>query len=184
MSMKDMQQRGIHKHSALMVISIFLVIFFIRINMLAATQPSTGSLIGQPAPEFVLNNLDGKAMSFSEFKGKVIILNFWATWCPPCRVEIPAFILLQKKYEKKGFTFIGVSLDENGPRIVKNFVKSAGMNYPQLMASYEVVMNYGNFEAIPTTFVIDRKGIVRNVLQGYHTQSMFENEIQKLLSEK
>lgn len=181
--MKDMQRRGIHKHYTLMVISIFLVIFFIRINV-AAAQPSTGSLIGQPAPAFALKNLDGKTVSSSEFKGKVIILNFWATWCPPCRVEIPSFILLQKKYEEKGFTFIGVSLDEDGPRIVKNFVKSAGMNYPQLMASYEVVMNYGNFEAIPTTFVIDRKGIVRNVLQGYHTQSVFENEIQKLLGEK
>jgi peroxiredoxin len=147
-------------------------------------QSSTTSMIDHPAPAFSLKNLEGKTVSSSAFKGKIIVLDFWATWCGPCRMEIPSFIALQEKYQKQGFTFIGVSLDENGPAVVADFVKKNRMNYPQLMGTYDVITKYGSFEAIPTTFVIDRKGIVRKVLQGYHPQSVFESEIQKLLGEK
>jgi peroxiredoxin len=182
--MKRITQRGKNTRSNVMVAVVFIIIFVLAIGIALGTQRSTNPFVGQTAPAFELKNLDGKTVSSSEFKGKVVVLDFWATWCGPCRMEIPSFIQLQKKYEKKGFTFVGVSLDQDGPDVVRDFVKKTGMNYPQLMASYEIFKNYGSPDAIPTTFLIDRKGIIRTVLRGYHTQSVFESEIQKLLGEK
>lgn len=182
--MNDGLKKGLRKRFALIVAGSILAIGVFAFGSTSGTQSSTKSLIGSPAAAYTLQNLDGKTVSSAAHKGKVVILDFWATWCPPCRMEIPSFIELQKKYEKKGFTFVGISLDQDGPQVVKDFAAKYGMNYPQLMGSYEVVTNYGSFEAIPTTFVIDRKGTIRRVLQGYHPQSVFESEIQKLLGER
>ncbi len=146
-------------------------------------QVSNDPLVGRAAPQFTLQDLDGKNVSLSSFKGKVVVLDFWATWCPPCRQEIPHFIDLQNKYGKKNFTFLGVSVDQDGPSVVKTFVAKNGMNYPQLMATQQVVMNYGKIDGIPTTFVIDKKGVIRNVFVGYHPKEVFEKEIQKYLAE-
>lgn len=85
------------------------------------------------APDWQLTDVDGKPVKLSDFKGKVIILDFWATWCPPCRAEIPGFVAIQKKYADRSFTVIGVSLDEQGPSMVKPFMRQLGMNYPVVM---------------------------------------------------
>jgi thiol-disulfide isomerase/thioredoxin len=116
------------------------------------------------APEWQLSDVDGKAVKLSDFKGKVVILDFWATWCPPCRAEIPGFVAIQKKYADKGFTMIGVSLDQQGPSVVKSFMHSFGMNYPVVMGNPKIVVDYGGITAIPTTFVIDRRRQRRDCL--------------------
>ena len=89
-----------------------------------------------------------------------MILNFWATWCAPCRLEIPYFIELQKRYGDRGLAVIGVSLDEQGPDVVKEFVKQLGVNYPIVIGNEKITEAYGGIEGIPTTFVIDRQGRV------------------------
>lgn len=170
------------RHRRVTAIGVGLV-FIVILAAIMGMQDSINALVGHEAPGFSLQNLDGKIVNLSEFKGKVVILDFWATWCGPCRMEIPAFIQLQKKYGKRGFTFVGVSLDRKGPAVVREYVKKTGMNYPQLMGSNDVIENYGNFNGIPTTFIIDRKGVIRNVFQGYHPEEVFEREIQKLLGE-
>ncbi len=182
--MKDSKQGGTSKRHTVVILSIFLVVFVVAIGIALGTQRSMNSLIGQTAPQFTLQNLDGEIVTSSVFKGKVVVLDFWATWCPPCRMEIPDFIELQKEYGGKGFTFVGVSLDQDGPEVVKKFVKASGMNYPQLMGSVEVVSSYGNFEGIPTAFVIDKNGIIRNIFVGYRPKDVFEKEIKKLLNIK
>ena len=134
-----------------------------------------------PAPAWTLKNLEGKPVSLSDFKGKVVILDFWATWCPPCRAEIPSFIELQKEYGDQGLAVIGLSLDESGAAAVKKFVERAGMNYTVVMADQAVAGAYGGVEAIPTTFVIDRQGriVARHV--GLTSRGEFEKEIKPLL---
>ena len=133
------------------------------------------------APEWQLNDVDGKPVKLSDFKGKVVILDFWATWCPPCRAEIPGFVAIQKKYADKGFTMVGVSLDQQGPSVVKSFMRSFGMNYPVVMANQQIVLNYGGITAIPRTFVIDRQGNVVTAYQGAMDQATFESVIGPLL---
>jgi thiol-disulfide isomerase/thioredoxin len=133
------------------------------------------------APDWQLSDVEGKPVKLSDFKGKVVILDFWATWCPPCRAEIPGFVVLQKKYADKGFTVIGVSLDERGPSVVKPFMRSFGMNYPVVMGTPKIVLDYGGITAIPTTFVIDRQGNVVTAYQGAMDQATFESVIGPLL---
>jgi thiol-disulfide isomerase/thioredoxin len=133
------------------------------------------------APEWKLTDLNGKLVKFSDFRGKVLILDFWATWCAPCRVEIPHFVELQKQYGDKGLRVVGVSLDQQGPEVVKKFVKQFGVNYPIVIGNEKVAEAYGGIYAIPTTFVIDRQGRIASRHMGYDDKTVFEKEIQPLL---
>src|ERR1700758_2976695 len=132
------------------------------------------------APEWQLNDPDGKAVKLSDFKGKLVILDFWATWCPPCRQEIPGFVTLQRKYQDKGLVIIGVSLDQQGPSVVKLFMRELGMIYPVVLGDEKIVSDYGGIEAVPTTFIIDRQGKVVHVHQGFTDNATFEAEIRPL----
>jgi len=132
------------------------------------------------APAWTLKDVDGTTVKSSDFAGKVVILDFWATWCPPCKAEIPGFIELQKKYGNKGLVIVGVSLDEGGSAAVKPFMQQLGMNYTVLMGDEKIVQDFGGFEGIPTTFVIDRKGDIVGGHTGYGSKEDFEKEITAL----
>lgn len=138
----------------------------------------------KPAPDFELPDVNGKKVRLSDFKGKVIILDFWATWCPPCRAEIPGFIELYNKYKDKGVVIIGISLDEGGVKDVLPFMKEFGINYHILIGNYKVTQDYGGIRGIPTTFVIDKKGNIRAKYVGYRPKEVFERDIIMLLNEK
>lgn len=129
------------------------------------------------APAWRLRDLAGKEVSSDVFKGKVVVLDFWATWCPPCRAEIPGYIELQKKYAQDGFAIVGVSLDEGGPEAVAKFVEKNKMNYTVVMGNDDTVQAFGGFEAIPTTFLIDRTG---NIVHR-KTGAMGRDEYEKVL---
>jgi thiol-disulfide isomerase/thioredoxin len=158
----------------------FLVAGLVCLNAARALAQET-STARTPAPDWQLNDLNGKMVKFSDFRGKVVILDFWATWCAPCRIEIPHFVELQKQYGDKGLTVIGVSLDEQGQEIVKKFVKRLGVIYPIVMGNEKVVEAYGGIYAILTTFVIDRRGRIVSQHIGYDDKAVFEKEIQSLL---
>jgi thiol-disulfide isomerase/thioredoxin len=134
-----------------------------------------------PAPGWKRTDLNGRSVSFSDFRGKVVILDFWATWCVSCRVEIPHFVELQKQYGAKGLAVIGVSLDEQGLDVVKKFVKRLAVNYPIVIGNEKVAEAYGGIDAIPTTFVIDRQGRIVGRHIGYNDKATFEKEVQSLL---
>ncbi len=133
------------------------------------------------APDFTLPTVDGKQLKLSDYKGKVVILDFWATWCPPCRKGIPDLIELKKKYGSKGLEVIGISLDTETKGQVAGFVKTNGMNYPVVYGNQTVTQLYGGIEAIPTTFVIDKQGKIVANYQGLMPSSTYENHIKKLL---
>jgi len=138
-----------------------------------------------PAPDFALKDTQGKVVKLSDFKGKVVVIDFWATWCPPCRKEIPDFIDLYSKYKDKGFVMLGLSVDEGGLSDVIPFIKKNKINYTILMATNtDVPKAYGGIRGIPTTFVVDRRGIIREQFVGFRPKSTFESVITKLLEEK
>ena len=133
------------------------------------------------APDFELSGVDGKTVRLSDFKGKVVLLDFWATWCPPCRKEIPGFIDLQKRYASQGFTVVGVALDQGGVAAVQQFAAQLGINYPLAMGDAEVANAYGGIQAIPTTFLIGRQGAILQTYVGAHDAETFERGIQAAL---
>jgi len=133
------------------------------------------------APDFTLPTIDGKQLKLSDYKGKVVIIDFWATWCGPCRKGIPDLIDLKKKYGAKGFEVIGISLDTETKNQVPGFVKTNGMNYPVVYGNQNVTQLYGGIEAIPTTFVIDKQGKIVATYQGLAPAITYENHIKKLL---
>lgn len=145
----------------------------------AAANPQKSHLT--KAPDFALQNSKGETVRLSSFEDKVIILNFWATWCGPCRKEIPGFVELYKKYNKEGLEIIGVSVDQNGWQAVNPFVESYKINYPILMFNRQVIMDYGGIQAIPTTFIINRKGEIVERIVGLRPDSYFVEKIEQLL---
>ena len=134
-----------------------------------------------PAPAWTLNDVDGKAVSFDQYKGKVVVLDFWATWCGPCRTEIPGYVELQKKYDKAGLAVVGVSLDQGGPGVVKKFIAEQKINYQIVIGDEQITAAYGGIDAIPTTFIIDRKGTIRYRKVGAMKAEEFEAVLKPFL---
>jgi peroxiredoxin len=133
------------------------------------------------APDFVLNNLSGRPVKLSAFRGEVVLLNFWATWCGPCRAEIPSLVDLQDAYSHRGFSVLGVSLDEGDA--VKQFAGAHHMNYPVLIGDNKIADLFGGLKAVPTTFIIDRRGRIAAVHMGVCEPSEYEADIKAVLSE-
>ena len=114
-----------------------------------------------PAPDFALTDLAGRSLRLADFKGKLLLLNFWATWCPPCRAEIPDFISAYKDYANKGLAIVGVSVDQLTASQLKEWVAKAGINYPVAMANEQIYNDYRPGDYIPTTIVVDSEGHIR-----------------------
>ena len=134
------------------------------------------------APAFQLNDLNGKPVSLAEAKGKIVLLNFWATWCGPCRAEIPDLVDLQKRYADK-FEIIALATDEDDPDEVRRFVLQSGINYRVAMSSDAVRRDYGGIAALPTSFVIDPQGRIVQKHVGLNDPSIYELEVRAMLGQ-
>lgn len=135
-------------------------------------------------PPFTLVDLNGNKISSSDFEGQVILLNFWATWCGPCKVEIPDLVKLHAKYKGRSFQVVSIALESGSTKKIKQFAKKWRMNYPILIGDYDVVRSYGGIRGVPTTFLIDSKGYVKNMYLGPRSFRQFEKEILPLLPKK
>lgn len=133
------------------------------------------------APDFELKDANGKTVRLSDFKGKAVMVDFWATWCGPCKIEIPWFIDFERKYKDQGFVVIGVAMDDEGWPVVKPFVDQMRMNYRVVMGNDHTADLYGGIEALPTTVLIDREGKVASVHVGLAGKQEFQDAIEKLL---
>ncbi len=142
-------------------VTIFLITFLLLCagaNAQAATK----------MPHFALPSAeDGSLVDSESYKGQVMLINFWATWCPPCRKEIPSLIKLQNEFGSKGFTVIGLSTDQGGSKVVVKLMKKMGVNYPILMADSKTPRAFGGILGIPTSFLVNKKGYVVKRYDGY-----------------
>ncbi len=133
-------------------------------------------------PEFSLSSVvNGKTVNSESFKGKVLLITFFATWCPPCRQEIPNLIQLHKDLGPQGFSVIGLSVDEGGPKIVAKLVEQEKINYPVLMADRSTARSFGGIAGIPTSFLVNRKGNVVKKYPGFVPHSLLEKDIKAVL---
>lgn len=137
---------------------------------------------GAPAPEFELTNLDGKQVKLSDFRGQAVLLNFWATWCSPCKIEMPWFVELQKQYGPQGLAVVGVAMDDASRDDIAKFTKEMGVNYPILLGKEAVGEAYGGVQFLPTTFYIDRKGRVVERVFGLTGKGEIEDNVKKALA--
>ncbi len=132
------------------------------------------------APGFALRDLDGKTLRLSEYKGHPVVLDFWATWCQPCRASMPHLNAVQERFGPKGLVVIGVSVDDGGPQRVRSFADHLGIRFRLAMADERVLDQYGPIRSIPTTFFIDRKGQVVRRVVGYIDKETMEGFAQEL----
>lgn len=144
----------------------------------------SGELRGQVAPDFDLQSLEGKNVKLSDFRGKAVLLNFWATWCEPCKFEMPWFVELQKEYGPQGFQIVGVAMDDASNEDIAKFARQMGVNYPILLGKEAVGQSYGGVNVLPTTFFIDRDGKLVAREFGLQSRSVFVDHIKEALSQR
>jgi peroxiredoxin len=133
------------------------------------------------APEFTLKDSDGKTVKLSDYKGKVVLLDFFATWCGPCKIEIPWFMEMERKNKDRGFAVLGVAMDDEGWEIVKPFLADLGVNYRVVIGNDTTAGMYGGVDALPTTFLIDKEGRIAAVHVGLASRKDFEDGVEQLL---
>lgn len=135
------------------------------------------------APDFQLQSVSNAELIQSQnYRGKLMLINFWATWCPPCRKEIPSLIELQKQYNAQGFTVIGISVDQAGVEIIKKFSEKMGINYPLAVGTTEITKGFGSVSGIPASFLIDKKGNIAKSYAGYVTHEQLQKDIDALIN--
>ncbi len=135
------------------------------------------------APDFSLPDRSGRAVSLADYRGQVVLLNFWATWCSPCKREMPWLIELQNQYRDRGFTVMGVSLDDDGWTSVARYLDEQSINYPVVLATEDVLRSYGGVGAVPMTFVIDRAGRIAATHLGLLDKDQIETELLSVLKQ-
>jgi thiol-disulfide isomerase/thioredoxin len=135
----------------------------------------------KPAPKLELNDVEGRALRLGDYKGKVVLLNFWATWCAPCRAEMPELVKWQREYKSKGLQVIGVTYPPTELTEAREFIKSIEVNYPVALGEERTKALFDKGETLPITVVIDKKGMIREIIQGIIFPEEFEQKVKPLL---
>jgi peroxiredoxin len=138
--------------------------------------------VGGLAPNFTLQTLDGKKVSLADYRGKAVLVNFWATWCEPCNVEMPWLVDLHKKYAAQGFEILGVAMDDAAPKDIAKFAQDKGVNYPVLIGQDAVGNAYGGVAFLPGNFYVDRNGKIIDKAFGLIGKPEIEENIQKIIA--
>jgi len=134
----------------------------------------------ETAPDFLLKDLVGKNVHLSDYKGKVVLVNFFASWCPPCKMEIPGFEKMYKSHKDRGFAVIGIALDDVSP----SFINKMGITYPVVAANDNVISNYGNVSSIPVSFLVGKDGRIIKKIMGMYFETSMRNDVENALKGK
>jgi len=149
--------------------------------LLAALHPLSFGQTGQKAPQLALKDLRGRDLRLSDYLGKVVLVNFWATWCPPCRAEVPDLVKMQREYKGRGLRVIGVTYPPQTAEEVRQFIRELRINYPVALGTKETKALFDQSETLPVTVVIDREGNFRELIEGILLPEEFEQKIKPLL---
>jgi thiol-disulfide isomerase/thioredoxin len=163
----------------------FVVALMLYVGYHKARRPGAASARltqSTVAPDFSLESLDGKTMRLSDLRGKAVLLNFWATWCGPCKIEMPWFVDLQNQYGSQGLQIVGVAMDDASKEDIGKFAKDMGVNYPILIGKESVGDQYGGVPALPESFLIGRDGKVVDKIIGLRGKAEIEDAIKKALN--
>jgi cytochrome c biogenesis protein CcmG/thiol:disulfide interchange protein DsbE len=171
----------VHRHLLIAVALLATLAACSSSRSVSASKDAGNASETKPGGKDLKPDPDGKKVKLSDFKGKVVLLDFWATWCGPCKIEIPWFIEFQRKYKDQGFTVVGVSMDEGGWPEVRPFLDQMKMNYPILLGNDEITAPFGGIEVLPTTLIIDKQGRIFAMHKGLTSKDEFENAIKGLL---
>jgi thiol-disulfide isomerase/thioredoxin len=172
---------------ALLVMALIVAgMLYFGFHMARRSQPLRPSVLGyaSPAPDFTLSSLEGQPMRLSDLRGKAVLLNFWATWCSPCKIEMPWFVELQKEYGPQGLQIVGVAMDDSSREDIAKFAKDMGVNYPVLLGKESVGDEYGGVPALPESFFIGRDGKIVDRIVGLRGKAEIEGAIRKALNTK
>ena len=156
---------------------------FALVSMAAGAAPHQNALLDKPAPPFARSSLQNERVDLAALRGRVVLLNFWATWCGPCQVEMPRFVQWQEKYKAEGLSVVGVSMDDDSEP-VKSFMNKRKLNYPIVMGDEKLGLAYGGVLGLPVTYLIDRKGLIRARYQGATNLDAMETAIRRLLQKQ
>jgi peroxiredoxin len=143
----------------------------------------TVARVGAEVPPLEVKTLDGQKIALRDLRGKVVLVNFWATWCPPCRAEMPGFESVWRERQKDGFVVLGLSADEGGSGGVAMFLGDRGITYPVGMASATAKRQFGGINALPASFLVDKRGIVRRQVTGMFDERLLRQDVNRLLAE-
>ncbi|MFZ0805567.1 MAG: TlpA disulfide reductase family protein [Candidatus Sulfotelmatobacter sp.] len=167
------------------VIAVMLYFGYHQARRSASAGGSDGSFSGitisKPAPDFTLESLNGQNLRLSDLRGKAVLLNFWATWCAPCKIEMPWFVELQNEYGAQGLQIVGVAMDDSSKDDIAKFAKDMGVNYPVLIGKEAVGEEYGGVPALPESFFIGRDGKIVDKIIGLKGRAEIEDAVKKAL---
>jgi peroxiredoxin len=180
-------KRNIVLFLVLIVVITAMLVFGRKRNNLAANASAGGKIVegsfkGKPAPDFSLQTLDGQTLKLSDLRGKAVVLNFWATWCTPCKAEMPWFVDFQKQYGGQGLQMVGVAMDDSAKDDIDKFAKQMGVNYPVVLGKESLADQYGGVDFLPTTFYIDRSGNIQDRVFGIVDRREAEASVKKVLA--
>ena len=174
------------RNPLVLIVVAFVVALMLYVGYHNVRRPGTSFTQhlteSSPAPDFSLQSLDGKTMRLSDFRGKAVLLNFWATWCGPCKIEMPWFVDLQKQYGSEGLQIVGVAMDDASKEDISKFAKDMGVNYPILIGKESVGDQYGGVPALPETFLIARDGKIMDKIIGLRGKAEIEDAVKKALN--
>ena len=167
---------------AVAIVVAVMLVFALKLARRSAHVSGTALTQNGDAPDFTLQSVEGKTIRLSDFRGKPVVLNFWATWCGPCKIEMPWFVDFQKQYGPSGVQFLGVAMDDASTKDIAEFANSMKVNYPILIGKESVGDAYGGVQFLPETFYIDRNGKIIDKAFGLKGRGEIEDDIKKIVA--
>jgi cytochrome c biogenesis protein CcmG, thiol:disulfide interchange protein DsbE len=182
--LRSPEARPLRRRIAIAFDVVLAIVVLVLLYQRALPQAAAALGIGQPgeaAAPFKLVTLEGDSLALDDLRGQVVLVNFWASWCPPCRVEMPGFERVYRERRAEGFVIVGIATDRHAEDQIRAFVAEHDITYPILLATGQVVRDYGGVRALPESFLIDREGLVRHRIVGYFAEPALRAAVNRML---